>query len=365
VYEYSKPASGWSGSRTQDEKVKASDGSPGDSFGLAVAISGNVGVAGARNDGTNDPKPGAAYVLDVTPDTTAPVITLAPAPSDQVAATGWYNRASSGADGVEVEVSASDPSGVTNVTCTDGSTTVLNTSTGSGSLVLHGGKHSVACTAQDARGNVGAGPGSTTMPLALDVDETPPTIAPAVSPNPVLLHGTATVAANASDSQPGSGLDASSVACGSLDTTSIGTRTVTCTASDVAGNSAQATVSYVVQYRFLGFRVPAANSAWKAGSAITVKFGLGDVDGVAISDPEALTIGCRATVMLLDRPDPLAGAIVAGPVCATYDAKANSFVAKLVTPKTLSAAAYTLAAEVVDAEENFNASGLEPITIKR
>jgi hypothetical protein len=367
VYEFVRPPSGWSGSRTQEAKVNASDGAPGDSFGLAVAIFGDVGVAGARHaTGRDNPNAGAAYVFEITPpDTTPPAVTLATVPSDQVAATGWYNKASSGTDGVRVDVSASDSSGVPNLTCTDGSTTVLDTSTGSGSLVLHDGIHSVACSARDARGNVGAGPGSTTMPVAFKVDETPPTLASAVSPNPVLLHGTATVAANASDHSPGSGLGASTVACGAVDTSSVGVKTLTCTANDIAGNSMQGQASYSVRYRFLGFSAPPANSTWRAGGPITIKYALGDVNGTVISDSEAKAIASafRATAFLIEPG--LSGFIVAGPVAMTYDAKANVFVAKLVTPKGLGADTYPLVAEVMDSASDLVGTGSELITIKR
>jgi hypothetical protein len=102
VYEFSKPPSGWSGSRTQDAKVTAADGAPGDGFGVAVAISGSVGVAGARHAILPDDfQPGAAYVLDIAPDTTAPVITV-PAP---------ITRTATSPNGATVvySVSASDP----------------------------------------------------------------------------------------------------------------------------------------------------------------------------------------------------------------------------------------------------------------
>src|SRR5437899_2685834 len=146
-----------------------------------------------------------ATVMDNQP----PVITVAAGPSDAVAASGWYNRASSGTDGVEVDVSASDPSGVTHLSCTDGATTVLDVSAASGSFTLTDGTHGISCSATDGAGNEGAGDGSTPIPVEFKVDQTPPTLAPAVTPNPVFLHGTATVAANASDS--GSGLDTGSV----------------------------------------------------------------------------------------------------------------------------------------------------------
>src|SRR5206468_92617 len=85
-----------------------------------------------------------------------------PGPNDAVAASGWYNQASSGTDGVEVDVSASDPSGVTHLSCTDDQTTVLDTPSASGSFMLTDGTHSISCTATDGAGNEGAGEGQAT-----------------------------------------------------------------------------------------------------------------------------------------------------------------------------------------------------------
>ena len=55
-------------------------------------------------------------------------------------ASGWYDIDSSGTDGVDVDVSANDDSGVSNITCTDGATEVLNVDASSGSFVLGDGE---------------------------------------------------------------------------------------------------------------------------------------------------------------------------------------------------------------------------------
>ncbi len=66
-----------------------------------------------------------------------------------------------------------------------------------------------------------------------NADTTPPTLAPQVAPNPVLLNGTATASPNASDA---SGIASSS--CTQPVTSSVGLKTVDCTATDTAGNTA-------------------------------------------------------------------------------------------------------------------------------
>jgi hypothetical protein len=78
----------------------------------------------------------------------------------------------------------------------------------------------------------------------ISIDQTAPTLAPAVSPNPVALDGAATASPNASDGL--SGIDSAKTSCGSVDTSAYGTFTVSCTATDEAGNTATATASYQV-----------------------------------------------------------------------------------------------------------------------
>ena len=70
----------------------------------------SLAVADLNADGRPDlavPNYGSddvSVLLNTTSDdTTPPVITIAPGPQDTVASTGWFNKASSGTDGVEVE----------------------------------------------------------------------------------------------------------------------------------------------------------------------------------------------------------------------------------------------------------------------
>jgi hypothetical protein len=127
-------------------------------------------------------------------------------------------------------------------------------------------------------------------------DTTDPTIA--IS-SPVdaahYLLGTSLIADFAcADEDGGSGLltCAGSVADGtSLDTSTVGPRTFTVTASDNAGNDASLTHDYRIVYPFGGFRAPVdgqptLNTA-KAGSAIPVNFTLGGDHGLGILAPGA------------------------------------------------------------------------------
>jgi len=298
-------------------------------------------------------------------DASPPLITVAPGANDVVDTSGWHNQATGATDGVEVDVHASDPSGVTHLTCTDGATTVLDTASASGSFTVRDGTHSVSCTATDGKGNSGAGAGSTRMPAQFDVDAAPPMLAPTVNPNPVLLHGTTTVAAHASDPSPGSGLVTATVVCGSPDTSSIGIKQVTCSARDIAGNPNRAQAEYVVIYQSLGFSSPIAKSTWQAGRTIPIKFGLADGNGARISDSDAQAIAssCRAKVLLAG-PSPSATA--AGPICAGYDQEAHRFTANLNTPANLGPGTYLTLATISDTAQppNENTTVSEPINIK-
>src|SRR4029078_4471423 len=88
--------------------------------------------------------------------------------------------------------------------------------------------------------------------LSLSIDTVAPALAPTVSPAAVLLHGTATATPHASDGTSG----VASQSCQAPDTSTAGAKTLTCTATDVAGNTTTASVPYVVQYRILGFLSP-------------------------------------------------------------------------------------------------------------
>ena len=139
----------------------------------ADAVADAVGNSSSASTSTDNTVTYSAPVSDSTP----PAITITTEPSDILASTGWYSVASSGTDGVRVNVSASDGAGVTNITCVDnGTTTVLNTSSSSAFFILGDGMHSIVCTATDGLGNTGAGSGSTSMPVTYQVDQTSPSV---------------------------------------------------------------------------------------------------------------------------------------------------------------------------------------------
>lgn len=147
-----------------------------------------------------------------------------------------------------------------------------------------------------------------------------------VSPNPVLLNASATVVSNASDSL--SGLDSQS--CGSPDTSSVGSKSVSCSATDNAGNSASASASanYQVVYAFSSFLSPVDNlptlNQVKAGQAIPVKFSLSGNQGLNIlasGSPSSQGIACDSSSTV----DDIEITVTAGSSSLSYDSSTDTY----------------------------------------
>ena len=132
--------------------------------------------------------------------------------------------------------------------------------------------------------------GTDNKSVTIKRDATAPTLAPTVSPNPVLLNGAAIATPNATD--PMSGVAASS--CAAVVTSAVGSRTVTCTASDLAGNSASANGTYDVRYAFMGFGAPIDGggvlNVAKAGQVIPLSWRLTDAAGKPVTTLSGVTV---------------------------------------------------------------------------
>lgn len=202
-----------------------------------------------------------SFKITVT-DTSPPVLNL---PSDQT-----VEATSPSGAVVNYTVSANDKvDGPTAVTCDtpSGSTFPIGTTT-------------VTCSATDSYGL------TSTKSFKITVtDTTPPTLSPTL-PATILLHSSVTAVPNATDT--GSGVATQS--CGAVDTSSVGPHTVTCSATDNAGNTATQKVTYVVTYNWKGVQQPINDTAhqvgenlsvFKAGSTVPVIFQLLDSSGVA------------------------------------------------------------------------------------
>jgi hypothetical protein len=158
--------------------------------GYSVAATAPVGGVATITATATGGKAGSTYTPDsftvtvkappAPADTAAPTITITTDAADHLATTGWYNAASSGTDGVLVHVSASDASGVSSLSCSDGVASVLDTTLSSGQFTLGDGTHSIACVATDTVGNSTAAGSQATAHY--DVDQTAPAISGSASP---------------------------------------------------------------------------------------------------------------------------------------------------------------------------------------
>jgi hypothetical protein len=253
-----------------------------------------------------------AYELTSLPPTTT--ITLAPAAPDGL--NGWYVST------VGVTIAATDPE--EDVAQTRCALDPASAPSGFADLpdaacaltsVPSDGQHALYAASIDDQGNIEDPVKSVTFKL----DGTAPTLSPGLNvPSPVLV-GQAGIIASPNASDATSGIASSS--CDAVDTSTPGVHTVSCTATDNAGNTATQDLTYVVEYRILGFFSPVPESHWKVSQRVPVKIALADVADVRISDAEAaeLAVGCRVTFQA-------SGAQSKGPDCMKYDADKDQFV---------------------------------------
>jgi hypothetical protein len=220
-------------------------------------------------------------------------------------------------------------------TCTDAGSGPLAGSVTQ--VISSGGTHLQATgTCADLAGNSAASTDGN-----VNLDETAPTLAPTVSPNPVLLNGPATASANASDSL--SGISGSS--CGAVGTSTPGVNHVSCTATDKAGNSATAQATYAVDLGFGGFLSPLNPNpyTWNSGNSgrvYPIKWQLTDADGHYVTNAVPGTsihldvVSCPGVLY----PDPIDYSIsAAGSTSLRYDSTANQYVFNWSTPATKNA----------------------------
>jgi len=244
-----------------------------------------------------------------------PITAVTLDPASPNGSNGWYRSA------VGVAVTASDPDGsVAQTRCAldppsppaafddlpDGDCAL--------SVVSSDGRHVIYSGSRDTAG-------TTETPLSavrLNIDATQPTLSPTLSATTVALNQTGVTASpNASDATSG----VATAGCGPIDTSTAGDHTVTCSATDDAGNSRSATLHYLVEYRILGFFSPAPKSSWKVGTTVPVKIALADRAGTPIPDAAAAALAAACRVRFS-----ASGAQTLSPRCMRYDAAANQFI---------------------------------------
>lgn len=154
--------------------------------------------------------------------------------------------------------------------------------------------------------------GSTTV----NVDAKDPSVSISGCPTEVNVGSSQSITVGASDDE--SGLAASLPATVSLDTSSVGEKTKTVTATDKVGHSTSKECKYKVIYSWNGFFQPIDNGGVynraKAGSAVPVKFSL---DGAPV--PGSMTTGMGTESSLLASGSPASGPMSC-PTSAAYDA---------------------------------------------
>ncbi|CAN5779480.1 hypothetical protein BH23GEM7_BH23GEM7_29610 [soil metagenome] len=225
--------------------------------------------------------------------------------------------------------------------CTDATSGVVSTSV-SQAVSSEGQNQSAPGTCTDQAGNT-----AQATETGISIDKTPPTLSPSVSPNPVVLNGSATASAGASDNLSG----LASQSCEAVNTSTVGSKTVTCTATDNAGNSNSASATYSVAYAFSGFFAPVDNlptvNVAKAGSAIPVKFSLGGDQGLNIfasGYPRSQAITCDAAAP----QGPVEETVTAGSSSLSYDAATDRYTYVWKTEKSWGNTCRTLTLQFTD-----------------
>ncbi len=214
-------------------------------------------------------------------------------------------------------------------------------------LTGEGANQSTAGTCADNAGNTASDTQS-----GINIDKTPPTLNPTVSPNPVLLGGTATADANAADTLSG----IASASCDVPNTSTVGNKSVQCTATDLAGNSASASANYNVIYNFAGFFQPIENlpivNVVTAGQAIPLKFSLGGYQGLnifAAGYPISSPIACNAS----EPGSTIDQTVNAGGSSLSYDATTDRYTYVWKTEKAWKGTCRILVVRLTDGSERF------------
>jgi hypothetical protein len=128
------------------------------------------------------------------------------------------------------------------------------------------------------------------------------------------------------------------LANGKLDTTTVGTHTLTITATPLGGSPVTRTVTYAVYYGFDGFRQPVDNppilNIAQAGRTIPVKWALLDAAGNSVSQLSAVTSVSVATVQCpSEATDTIETTVADGLAGLTYDTAGKQFIFNWKTTK--------------------------------
>jgi hypothetical protein len=158
------------------------------------------------------------------------------------------------------------------------------------------GGHTVSGSATDFAGNVSAATDAT-----FHVDADPPSVSFIACPGSVVLGSAISLGWTASDAD--SGLSSPGSGALAVDTSTIGTRALTASATDNVGHTATASCSLDVIYDFAGFldpivNPPGYNGTWGAGAVVPLAFSLAGNQGLAViaaGYPQSLMVDCSTS----------------------------------------------------------------------
>ncbi|HEU4918178.1 MAG TPA: PxKF domain-containing protein, partial [Candidatus Limnocylindrales bacterium] len=215
---------------------------------------------------------------------------------------------------------------------------------GPGATFSTSGSHTATDTVLDNARNQ-----SVAASLTVQVDATLPNIAFSSCPATVILSSAASASWSASDDH--SGLASAAGGSETLDTASIGSKTVSATGTDNVGLERTASCAYSVIYDFTGFfrpidNLPTLNSV-KAGQAIPVKFSLNGDQGLGIlatGFPTSKTSTCQVAAA----EDVIEETVTAGGSSLSYDAVSDQYVYVWKTDKAWAGTCRTLTVKLTD-----------------
>lgn len=276
-------------------------------------------------------------------DRDAPVVTIETA--TPISGFGWY------AAPLDVSVSANDfgLSGVAELRCaTDPGVAPLSyddlpAGPCSAPTGLGEGQHDVYAAARDVAGNT-----SSVQVQSFDIDVTAPTVSPTVEPATFIQGDEPTWSAGAIDTL--SGIDPSLTECDPIDQ-ALGEHTMTCTATDKAGNQAAGQTSYTVlpppdaAVTLTAAKAAGARLALKATVHTNADLDVGTISiGVPSSlRPDSASAGCTITGLTITCP---IGAMVTG---------SSRQVTVLVSPRTPGPHQLSASIQVQDTEPDNDA----------
>ncbi len=265
--------------------------------GQRLTTEGDAVQSTARSVRDNAGNTTLSNVVTVKIDKTVPTITATPTTSPN--ANGWYTS--------DVTVA---------YTCTDAGSGIA--SCPADQIVRMRGATALA-TGRNTIDRAGLTSATVSVPLKID-SSAPlmnPTISNTLSSGVLALNAVASASANASD--PESGI--STATCGAIDTSTIGSRTVTCTATNAAGLTTTKTLSYKVVY-LVSFAAPLVEGGYYASDInkiLRVQWRVADAAGNGIDG----VVGTASFVGLASCP---AGTPVA---LTNYETTSNNTVQSL------------------------------------